>query len=131
MIYDLGLSSLDEEILKKKKLTTAEKRSVRGHPNASVSLLNEVEFSDTVKHIILHHHEKYDGSGYPEGLKGEEIPFLSRVLHVVDTFCAMTIERPYREAMSQKEALKEMKQHAGSMYDPVVVDALEAVLASV
>ncbi len=131
MIYDLGLSSLDEEALQRKKLTTAEKRSVREHPNASVSLLNEVEFSDAVKHIILHHHEKYDGSGYPEGLKGEEIPFLSRVLHVVDAFCAMTMERAYRKAMSQKEALEEIKQHAGSMYDPVVVDALEAVLASV
>jgi len=130
MIYDLGMSSVDGDILKRKKLTATEKRSVRGHPNTTVSLLSEVEFSDTVKHIILHHHEKYDGSGYPDGLKGEEIPFLARVLHVIDTFCAMTTERPDREALSQRDALKEMKRHAGSMYDPLVVGALESALST-
>jgi HD-GYP domain-containing protein (c-di-GMP phosphodiesterase class II) len=128
MIYDLGLVPIDKDISKRKKLTTAETRIVKGHPLITVNLLSDFEFSDEVKSAILHHHERYDGTGYPDGLKGEEIPFISRVLHVVDAFCAMTAERPYRPAKSRMDALEEIKKHVGSMYDPVVVEAFEGVL---
>jgi putative methionine-R-sulfoxide reductase with GAF domain len=129
MVYDLGLAPMDEEITKK-QLTPQEKHKIEGHPLATISLLSEFEFSDAVKDAILHHHENFDGTGYPDGLRGDAIPFISRVLHVVDAFCAMTTEKPYRPARSAKDALKEIRKNAGSYYDPAVVSALEDVLTS-
>lgn len=128
MIYDLGLMLIDESVLKKKKFIPAEARTLKVHPYTTVGLLNSFEFSEDVKKAILHHHERYDGSGYPDGLKGEEIPFISRVLSVVDSFCAMITERPYRKAFTVEEALQEIKNGAGTIYDPKVVEALQGVL---
>ena len=130
MFYDLGLITVDESVLKKKKIEPSERRSLRIHPFTTVSLLNNFEHSNEVKRAILHHHEHYDGTGYPDGLKAEEIPFLSRVLSVVDAFCAMISERPYREALSKEEALREIKSKAGTLYDPQVVEALQRVVRS-
>jgi len=129
LIYDLGLVSIDEDILKKKKaLLPTELNSLRLHPQTTLSLLNIFEYSDEVRRAVLHHHERYDGAGYPDGLKGEEIPFVSRVLAVVDSYCAMTSQRPYRKKLSKEEALKEMHDGSGSIYDPQVVESLAAVL---
>ncbi len=130
MFYDLGLITVDESVLKKKEIQAPEKRSLRIHPFTTVSLLNNFEHSSEVKKAILHHHEHYDGTGYPDGLKGEEIPFLSRVLSVVDSFCAMISERPYRNAVKEDEAIAELRSKAGTIYDPVVVDALQKVIKS-
>jgi len=128
VVYDLGLMLIDEDTLKKKKLLSSEVNSIKVHPTTSVSLLNHFEFSDDVKGAILHHHERYDGTGYPDGLKGEGIPFLARVLSVVDAFCAMITEKPYRKAFTKEAALEEIKKGTGSIHDPVIVDALENVL---
>jgi len=128
MIYDLGLMLIDESILKKKELSPLEHRILKVHSYTTVGLLNGFEFSEQVKTAILHHHERYDGSGYPDGLKGEEIPLISRSLSVVDAFCAMITDRPYKEALSRDEALAEIKKGAGTVYDPKVVEALERVL---
>ena len=103
---------------------------VKSHPGTTVDLLSQFEFSDEVKSAILHHHERYDGTGYPGGLKADEIPFISRVLHVVDAFCALMTERPYSKAVTQKEALEEIVRNAGTMYDPAIVNALEHVVTS-
>ena len=127
MIYDLGLMLVDESLLKKKNLLHSEVNILKTHPLTTVGLLNNFESSEDVKKAILHHHEHYDGTGYPEKLKGEEIPFISRVLAVVDAFCSMISPRPYREEMTRVEALQEIKGHAGSIYDPMVVEALEGV----
>jgi HD-GYP domain-containing protein (c-di-GMP phosphodiesterase class II) len=127
MIYDLGLMLVDESLLKKKNLLHSEVNILKTHPLTTVGLLNNFESSEDVKKAILHHHEHYDGTGYPEKLKGEEIPFISRVLAVVDAFCSMISPRPYREEMTRVEALQEIKRHAGSIYDPMVVEALEGV----
>lgn len=128
LIYDIGLVLIDESLLKKKKkLLPSEVDSLKVHPYTGLSLLDHFEFSDNVAKSILHHHEKYDGTGYPDNLKGEEIPLVSRVLSVIDAFCAMIADRPYRKAFSEDEALREIKRGSGSAYDPKVVEALESV----
>ena len=130
-IYDLGLVPINRDISKRENLTSEEKHIIKTHPHTTVSLLSDFEFSDEIKNVILHHHESYDGTGYPDGLAGEEIPFISRILHVVDAFCAMTTVKPYRRERTAKEALEEIIKHAGSLYDPAVVKALESVLTSI
>lgn len=127
MIYDLGLVLIDESVMNKKKLLPSEARTVKVHPYNTVSLLNSFEYSDDVKNAILHHHERYDGTGYPDGLKGDEIPFISRVLSVVDAFCAMLADRPYRKAFTKEGALDEIRKASGLIYDPKAVTALEMV----
>jgi HD-GYP domain-containing protein (c-di-GMP phosphodiesterase class II)/signal transduction histidine kinase len=127
-IYDLGLVLLDNDVLSKKSLRPAEMKSIRIHPNSAVSLLGDIEFSDEVKEVILHHHERYDGTGYPDGLQGKAIPLLSRVLAVVDGFCSLIKDRPYRPALSREAALREICVESGSKYDPAVVAMLESVI---
>jgi hypothetical protein len=128
MIYDFGLVPFDDSIMKKERLSSADVHSIKIHPYTAIDLINNFEFSEDVKKAILHHHERYDGTGYPDGLRGEEIPLISRVLSVGDTYYAMIAERPYRKASTEAEALEEIRKNAGSLYDPRVVEALEKVL---
>jgi len=129
VLYDLGLVLLEESILNKKgKLLPAEENTLRIHPYTTVGLLDSFEFSEDIKRGILHHHERYDGTGYPDGLKGDDIPLISRILAVVDAYCAMTSERPYRPRMEAADALAEIRNHAATIYDPRVVDLLELVV---
>jgi GAF domain-containing protein len=128
MIYDLGLVLVDESILGKKELSPSEVHTLKVHPHTTVDLLGIFEYSEEVKRAILHHHEHYDGTGYPERLKGEEIPLISRVLAVVDAYCAMTSDRPYRKRLTRNKALEEIREQAGLVYDPRVVEAFEEVL---
>jgi response regulator RpfG family c-di-GMP phosphodiesterase len=131
LVYDLGLSALGGHITKNRPLQPREQRAVRTHPAMAVTLLDEVEPSEAVKQAILHHHENFDGSGYPDHLKGEEIPLIARVLAVIDSFCAMTSPRPFRDSMTEEQALQELREGVGSRYDPNVVVALEkAVIAA-
>ncbi|MGE4344362.1 MAG: GAF domain-containing protein [Geoalkalibacter sp.] len=131
MVYDLGLALIDKSVLKKgRNLSKAELGSLRIHPYTTVDLLKDIEFSDDVREIILHHHERYDGQGYPDGLKGEQIPFLSRALSVVDAWCAMTEDRPYRKKLSEKKALQELKEKAGTQFDPDIVTAFTEMMES-
>lgn len=128
MIYDLGLMVIGEGVLKKKKLQPGDARTVKTHPKTTISLLDEFEFSDEVRQGILHHHERFDGTGYPDRLKGVEIPLISRVLSVLDAFFAMTTARPYGETFTDEGALEELQKAAGALYDPKVVDALASAL---
>lgn len=130
MTYDLGLMLMDESILNKQSLSPSECSTLRVHPYTTIGLLNNFEFSEDIKKAILHHHEKYDGSGYPDGLDGDNIPFISRVLAVVDSFCAMVSKRPYRKELTKEEALQEIIKGSGSSYDPIVVEALKSILPS-
>ncbi|MBI5055416.1 MAG: GAF domain-containing protein [Nitrospirae bacterium] len=121
-LYDLGLTQLDETILRKPGgLSHFEQRLIKTHPFPVVGLLEPIETDKTVKEGILHHHERYDGSGYPDGLKGDVIPFMARVLAVVDSYTAMTSDRPYRKAFNKKDALEQIKSGAGTQFDPQVV----------
>lgn len=128
MVYDLGLMVVDNEVLDKKSLTISEQRTIKAHPFNTLGLLSNFECSEQVKKIILHHHERWDGTGYPDKLKGEEIPFLSRVLSVIDAYSAMTSERPYRSVSSPSLALQELRKNAGSIYDPAIVEAISKAL---
>jgi HD-GYP domain-containing protein (c-di-GMP phosphodiesterase class II) len=102
-------------------------RSIKVHPYTTIDLLSSFEFSDDVKKAILHHHERYDGTGYPDSLAADKIPFISRVIAVVDAFCALIGDRPYRSALKKSEAMTEIRNGSGSLYDPIIVKALEEV----
>ncbi|MEW6110114.1 MAG: GAF domain-containing protein [Nitrospirota bacterium] len=128
VIYDLGLMLIDDSILQKEKLSESEVKSLKAHPYNTVFLLDGLEFSEQIKKAILHHHERYDGRGYPNGLKGEDIPLISRVLYVIDSYCAMISERPYRKKVASEEALREIRNASGSLYDPEIVRSLEKIL---
>jgi K+-sensing histidine kinase KdpD len=128
-LYDLGLTQIDEHILTKtEELTDIEKRIIRTHPFPAVNLVENIEVDDTASKIIMHHHESYDGSGYPDGLSGNDIPFISRVLAVVDSYSAMTSDRPYRKALTKKEAVREINAGAGTKFDPDVISAFTQVI---
>lgn len=129
-IYDLGLAHVRNLVLSKKDLLPSEQRALRLHPYSTISILGMFEFSDLVKRAILHHHENWDGTGYPDGLKSDEIPFLSRVMAVLDSFCAMTSERPYRAALPPGDALDELRRCGGSRYDPRVVEAFHDTMTA-
>lgn len=121
-LYDLGLIRVDDHIMERKgPLTPEEHRKIRKHPVAGLALIEPLEFVGMVKKIILHHHECFDGSGYPDGLAGEDIPMGARVMAVLDSFAAMTRRESYNAPHSTEQALDELKREAGSRYDPVVV----------
>lgn len=127
-LYDLGLADMRNSLRGRKDLMPSERHILRLHPYSTLSLLDKFEFSEALKSVILHHHEHWDGTGYPHGLRGAEIPFLSRVIAVADSFCAMLTEKPHKAALSLTEALGEMRRGSGSRYDPAVIEALCAVV---
>ncbi len=130
-LYDLGLTQINEKILlKTEKLSASEQTIIRTHPFPGVGLINNIETDKTVKKSILHHHEKYDGSGYPDGLRGDNIPLISRVLAVADTYMAITTDRPYRKASTKKEAIEQIITGAGRQFDPKVIDAFIKTIRS-
>jgi len=123
LLHDIGIIDVPYEILSKRgRLSPQEFNLIRQHTQQSVALISPVEFLKPVLPLILHHHEKYDGSGYPSGLKKEQIPLGARVLSVVDAFEAMVRERPYRPSLSIDEALVELAQFRGTQFDPKIVD---------
>ncbi len=128
-LYDIGLTQIDESILMKtKKLSAIEQKIIKTHPFPGAGLIDHIETNETVKNIILHHHERYDGLGYPDGLKKDEIPLISRVLAVIDTYSAMITDRPYRKALSKKEAIEQIKTGAGTQFDPNVVESFTQIV---
>ncbi len=130
-VHDIGRVSISDMILLKPgPLTPLEAEIVRTHPLVGVQILDALEFPWSIKPAVRYHHERLDGSGYPEGLMGDEIPLGARVLAVADVVAAMTADRPYRPARSEAEALAELAAHAGTKYDPEAVAAFQRVLAS-
>jgi diguanylate cyclase (GGDEF)-like protein/putative nucleotidyltransferase with HDIG domain len=129
LLHDLGkISTPDAILLKPGPLTVEEREIMQEHSRMGFQLLDGLDLSP-VDNWILHHHEHWDGSGYPDGLAGAEIPFGSRIVLVADAFDAMTTERPYRRALSVHAALGELRDQAGRQFDPLVVSALETCLA--
>jgi HD-GYP domain-containing protein (c-di-GMP phosphodiesterase class II) len=125
LLHDIGIIDVPSQILsKRKKLSPQEFKLIRQHTAQSVALISPVEFLDPVLGIIYHHHEKYDGSGYPSGLKKEQIPLGARIIAVVDAFEAMVQGRPYRSSLSVGAALDELVKYSGSQFDPKVVNAM-------
>lgn len=127
-VHDIGRVSIsDIVLLKPGPLTELETEIVRTHPVVGAQILDALEFPWSVKPAVRYHHERLDGSGYPEGLMGDEIPFGARVIAVADVMAAMTSDRPYRRAFAPEEALQELTQNAGVKYDQAAVAALERI----
>lgn len=124
MVHDVGKISLPAEILSKpSRLSDLEFNLIKTHPQAAYSILREIEFPWPIAQIVLQHHERMDGSGYPNGLTGEEILVEARVLAVADVVEAMASHRPYRPSLSLEDALREISSRSGTLYDPRVVEA--------
>ncbi len=122
LLHDIGKIGVPESVLlKPDKLTEDEFALIREHPDAGARILETIPFLDDIVNIVRYHHERWDGTGYPEGLSGEQIPYLARVLAVADAFDAMTTDRPYRPAMPVEEARRELLSCAGTQFDPEIV----------
>lgn len=124
LLHDIGKIGVPDSLLNKDgKLTPEEWSIMRQHPEIGARIIKPVIKLKKVGRIIKHHQERYDGTGYPDGLRGEEIPIESRIIAVVDAYHAMIFDRPYRKALSEELALSELKNNAGTQFDPVIVEA--------
>jgi putative nucleotidyltransferase with HDIG domain len=124
--HDIGKVAVPEEVLRKPgPLDSHEWALMACHVEWGAELLRHLPECESIARIVRHHHERYDGEGYPDGLKGEEIPLASRIITVCDAYGAMVSDRPYRRAMPHNRALAELRDGAGEQFDP---DAVAAVL---
>ena len=128
LLHDTGKLAVPEYILNKPgKLTPAEFEKMKLHASVGADILSAIAFPYPVVPIVRHHHENWDGSGYPSGIAGTEIPIGARILAVVDCFDALTSDRPYRPRLSDEEALSILRERRGSMYDPLIVDTFALI----
>jgi HD-GYP domain-containing protein (c-di-GMP phosphodiesterase class II) len=129
LLHDIGKMAVPDSILQKPgPLTEEEWEVMRQHPEKARDLLTTIDFLKPAVHIPYCHHERWDGTGYPQGLAGEEIPLAARIFAVVDVYDALTSDRPYRQAWSHEKALGYVREAAGSHLDPAVVEAFLAIL---
>lgn len=129
LLPEAGKIGIPEDILKKpSRLTGDEYRLIKKHPVKGVQIIEPLEVLKPAIPLFLHHHEKYDGTGYPDRLKGEEIPLGARIMMVTDAFEAMVCKRPYRKRMSLSKAIVEIKKYSGTQFDPKVVEAFLKVI---
>jgi diguanylate cyclase (GGDEF)-like protein/putative nucleotidyltransferase with HDIG domain len=131
LLHDIGKLAVPEHILSKPgKLTAAEYSKVMIHPVVGADILSNVEFPYEVVPIVKHHHEKYDGTGYPTGLKGQEIPLGARILTIVDCYEALTTNRPHRPRYIREEALQLMRAEQGRTFDPVLLETFFEIVGT-
>ena len=124
LFHDIGKIGVPDSILlKTERLTDEEYSEIKNHPSIGKHILSSASIFSDIIPIVYHHHEKYDGTGYPGKLKGEEIPLLARIAAIADTFDAMTSKRSYRDALSIDVAKEEIKRCAGTQFDPKLVEA--------
>jgi len=123
LVHDIGKIGVDEKILNKAgRLSSDERNEIERHPEAGWRILSATnEFSELAQ-FVRDHHEKWDGSGYPNGIKGEAIPLEARIITVADSYDAMTSERPYKKALSKEEAINELKRCSGTHFDTEIVN---------
>ena len=128
-MHDIGKINISKEILlKKMPLTKEEWEILKSHPEEGIEIIKPVKSLEKIIPIIKHHHERFDGTGYPDKLKGEEIPYLSRVLSVVDSFDAMTSNRPYNKRKTYEEAILELRKFSGTQFDPNIAEKFIEVI---
>ncbi|MBU4483465.1 MAG: HD-GYP domain-containing protein [Actinobacteria bacterium] len=129
LLHDIGKIGIDERILgKDDDLTGEEFNRIKEHTITGAKIIEPVEFLKNSYKAIYHHHEKYNGKGYPDGLKSEDIPLSARIIAVADAYDAMGSDRPYRKKLSQDKIMKELTEQSGKQFDPEVVKALISVL---
>ncbi|NFL85787.1 diguanylate cyclase [Clostridium botulinum] len=130
-MHDIGKINISKEILiKKMKITSEEWKILKQHPANGVEIIKSVESLKLLIPLIINHHERYDGKGYPNKLKGKEIPYLARILTVVDSFDAMTSNRPYNDRKTYEEGIEELERCSGTQFDPEIVKAFIEVIRS-
>jgi ribonuclease P protein subunit RPR2 len=128
LLHDIGKVAVPDAILfKTSRLTDEEYTLIAQHPVVGAEILRDVDFLGEGKLVVRHHHERWDGTGYPDGLAGEEIPLAARVFSVADTLDALTTDRPYRPASDWERARSEIRRFAGTQFDPAVVEAFDAI----
>ena len=129
LLHDVGNMAVPEHILSKPEaLTPEEFERVKIHPRVGAEILRNVPFGAPVSELVLCHHERWDGLGYPAGLRGEDIPIGARILAIADCYSTLQADRPYRPARSQSEAIAVLREYAGTSFDPALVDLLIARL---
>ncbi len=129
LIHDVGKVAVPENILKKDRLLTNEEYEImKRHSEAGAEVIKDISFFAAGSGIIKHHHERWNGSGYPDQLKNEEIPEGARILAVADAYDAMTSDRPYRKALKPLEAIREIQECSGAQFDPKVVKAFTRII---
>ena len=129
MLHDLGKIGISEKILLKKgPLTRREFKKIKEHPKIGVDIIRPIQSFHGLVPLILYHHERWDGKGYPFGLKGNEIPIGARIIAIADVYEALISDRPYRKALPKKEALRIIKENSGKQFDPKIADVLMEVL---
>ena len=129
LFHDIGTIGVPEAVLRKPSaLDPHEWQEVRAHATIGANLLSNVPMLEQVRPIVLSHHERYDGTGYPQGLREDQIPLAAQIIAVADAYGAMNAERPYRSAFSAQDAMRELRANAGTQFNPVVVEAFIASL---
>ncbi len=129
VLHDLGKIGIDERILSKKgPLTAKEREAIKAHPSIAAGILREIHSLRGSVPAVLYHHERFDGKGYPLGLKGEEIPLSARIVGIADVYQALTSDRPYRKAYPKNKALEIIRQESGRQFDPKIVEAFLKVI---
>jgi HD-GYP domain-containing protein (c-di-GMP phosphodiesterase class II) len=130
LFHDIGKIGIPETILAKPgPLTPEEREVVEKHPELGEKIIAPIDRLEEVRPIVRHCHERYDGDGYPDRLSGEDIPIESRIIFVCDAYHAMTTDRPYRKRLSTDEAVRRLREAAGTQFDPRVVDVCTRLLA--
>ena len=131
VLHDVGKIGVSEMILNKEgKLLDSEWEAIRSHPVIGQTIIKGIKFMFDIGEVVRHHHERYDGKGYPDGIKGIEIPLESRIIAVADTYDAITTDRSYRKGSTHDEALEELKSVSGSQLDPELVEIFCKVVTS-
>jgi diguanylate cyclase (GGDEF)-like protein/PAS domain S-box-containing protein len=129
VLHDLGKIGVSDKILhKRSKLTEKEYEEIKRHPQIAADIIRPVQFMHDIVPLVLYHHERWDGKGYPAGLEGADIPMGARIIAIADVYQALTSRRSYRKAYSKNEAMRIIKKGRGSQFDPAVVDALIEIL---
>jgi putative nucleotidyltransferase with HDIG domain len=129
LLHDIGKIGIDDRILgKSSKLSNEEFKKIKEHPIVGAKIIEPVDFLKNSYKTIYHHHEKYNGGGYPDGLKEKDIPLCARIIAVADSYDAMGSDRPYRKKLSKEKILKEFTEQSGKQFDPQIVNALMLIL---
>lgn len=122
VLHDIGKIAIPDQVLRKPgRLTRDEYDLIRRHPQIGAMLIEHIPGFKDAANAVLHHHERFDGRGYPFKIAGDEIPLLARIVTLIDAFSAMVMDRPYHKGMDEAEALNELKKGAGTQFDPALV----------